>query len=218
MMTKRTLIHHPGLQFTLLCILLALASQSVVAQEAAETPLQVVTRTVDGVIAALANDEFSEDTKKRQVKSIISNNFDFVAMANRVLATNWSKATKPQRARFTSLFRELLSNTYWRKISGYTNEQVEYLGARMRSQKLATVNTVIKTDTVDIPVDYKLYLKGDVRMAYDVVIEQISLVRNYRGSFQDIVRNVGIDGLISQLETKVAESTAQDAPQQRLVR
>ena len=217
-MTKRTLIHHPGLQFTLLCTLFALASQFAVAQEAAETPLQVVTRTVDGVIAALANDEFSEDTKKRQVKSIIGKNFDFVAMANRVLATNWSKATKPQRARFTSLFRELISNTYWGKISGYTNERVEYLGERMRSQKLATVNTVIKTDTVDIPVDYKLYLKGDVWMAYDVVIEQISLVRNYRGSFQDIVRNIGIDGLISQLETKVAESTAQDAPQQRLVR
>ena len=210
--------HHPGLLISLISVYLTLAPTYAFAQEATETPLQVVTKTVDAVIAALANDEFSEDTKKRQVKSIIGQNFDFVAMANRVLATNWSKATKPQRARFTSLFRELLSNTYWRKISGYSNEQVEYLGEKMRSQKLATVNTVIKTDTVDIPVDYKLYLKGDAWMAYDVVIEQVSLVRNYRGSFLEIVRKDGIDGLIGQLETKVAESSSEDGPQQRLVR
>ena len=217
-MIKRTLIHHPALLLILIGVYLTLAPTCAFAQEGTETPLQVVTETVDAVIAALANDEFSEDTKKRQVKNIIGKNFDFVAMANRVLATNWSKATKPQRARFTSLFRELLSNTYWRKISGYTNEEVEYLSERMRSQKLATVNTVIKTDTVDIPVDYKLYLKGDAWMAYDVVIEQVSLVRNYRGSFQEIVRKVGIDGLIGQLETKVAESSSEDGPQQRLVR
>ena len=210
--------HHPGLLISLISVYLTLAPTYAFAQEATETPLQVVTKTVDAVIAALANDEFSEDTKKRQVKSIIGQNLDFVAMANRVLATNWSKATKPQRARFTSLFRELLSNTYWRKISGYSNEQVEYLGEKMRSQKLATVNTVIKTDTVDIPVDYKLYLKGDAWMAYDVVIEQVSLVRNYRGSFLEIVRKDGIDGLIGQLETKVAESSSEDGPQQRLVR
>ncbi len=217
-MTKQTLIHRTGLLITVMCIHLVVVPHRAFAQEAVATPLQVVTKTVDAVIATLANDALGEDTKKRQVKSTIGKHFDFVAMANRVLATNWSKASKSQRARFTSLFRELLSNTYWRKISGYTNEKVEYLGERMRSRKLATVNTVIKTDTVDIPVDYKLYLKGDAWMAYDVVIEQISLVRNYRGSFQDIVRKVGIDGLIGQLETKVAESSSEEGPQQRLVR
>ena len=129
-----------------------------------------------------------------------------------------SKATNTQRARFTGLFRALLSNTYWRKISGFSNEKVEYLRERMRSDKLATVNTVIKTDSVDIPVDYKLARKGDTWMAYDIVIEQVSLVRNYRGSFQNIVRDVGIDGLISQLETKMAEASTDEDAQQRLVR
>lgn len=176
----------------------------------ADTPMAVVRVTVDGVIDVLKRTELPEETRKRQVKAVIGKHFDFVAMSNRVLATNWSKASKEQRARFTGLFRELLSNTYWRKISGYTNEEVEYLTERLRSDKLATVNTVIKTDTVDIPVDYKLYRKGDTWMAYDVVIEQVSLVRNYRGSFQDIVRKDGIDGLLSQLETKVAESSIEE--------
>ena len=67
---------------------------------------------------------------------------------------------------------------------------------------------MIKTATVDIPVDYKLYRRdGEGWYAYDVVIEQVSLVRNYRGSFQKIVHDVGLDGLIQQLETKVARSS-----------
>jgi phospholipid transport system substrate-binding protein len=174
---------------------------------AAASPLEVVRTTVDGVLAVLADPALGEDSRKRQVKALIGEHFDFTAMANRVLATNWRKATPAERSRFTSLFRELLSNTYWARISGYTNERVEYLGERQRSEQLATVSTVIKTDTVEIPVDYKLYQRAGRWLAYDVVIEQVSLVRNYRGSFQDIVRERGVAGLISELETKVAASS-----------
>lgn len=172
-----------------------------------DTPSGVVQHTVERVIGVLQDTSVNNNARRRQVHGIIGQHFDFAAMANRVLATNWRKASKPQRARFTALFRELLSNTYWRKISGYTDERVTYTGERMRSEKLATVNTVINTRTVDIPVDYKLYKRNGKWMAYDVVIEQVSLVRNYRSSFQTIVRDAGIDGLISELELKVAASS-----------
>lgn len=174
----------------------------------ADTPQETVAVTVDAVLNALRSSDVSEEAKMRRVKNIISEHFDFRAMSSRVLATNWKKATKKQRNRFTRLFKELLSNTYWLKISGYKNETVEYVGETMRDDKLATVKTVIKTDTADIPVDYKLYRKPNGKWhAYDVVIEQVSLVRNYRGSFQQVVRDSGIDGLIGQLETKVARSS-----------
>jgi phospholipid transport system substrate-binding protein len=156
----------------------------------------------------LADQSRSEDNRRRRVKALIGENFDFAAMANRVLATNWRKASKAERSRFTNLFRELLSNTYWSRIAAYTDERVEYLGERQRSERLATVSTLIKTANADIPVDYKLYLRGERWLAYDVVIEQVSLVRNYRSNFQDIVRQKGIAGLISDLETKVASSSA----------
>lgn len=178
-----------------------------VAEEAA-SPAAVIESTVDRVIAVLADRSVSEVARKRQVRAIIGEHFDFVAMSKRVLATNWSKADKDQRKRFTSLFRELLTNTYWRRISAYTDETVVYTGARLRSDNLATVTTVIKTATADIPVDYMLYARNGRWLAYDVVIEQVSLVRNYRGSFQDIVHQHGIDGLIKQLEVKVAETSA----------
>lgn len=174
----------------------------------ANTPMETVTTTVDAVLHALQAGEVSEEAKMRRVKNIISAHFDFRAMSSRVLATNWKKATKKQRHRFSSLFKELLSNTYWFKISGYKNETVEYVGESKRTDNLATVKTVINTDSVDIPVDYKMYRKDDGKWyAYDVVIEQVSLVRNYRGSFQQLVRDSGIDGLIAQLETKVARSS-----------
>ena len=173
-----------------------------------DTPLATVRVTVDRVLAVLTDATLSEEARRRQVKAIVAQHFDFKAMANRVLATNWRKASKAERARFTSLFRELLTNTYWAKISAYTNEKVEYLGEKRSSDKLATVNTVIHTSTADIPVDYKLYRTPDGWAAYDVVIEQVSLVRNYRSSFQTIVHDVGIAGLLSQLEIKVAESSA----------
>jgi phospholipid transport system substrate-binding protein len=191
--------------FLVLSDLPARAEDGIVGAEA--TPLGVVRKAVDGVIAVLADTTRPEDSRKRQVKTLIGEHFDFAAMANRVLATNWRKASKAERSRFTALFRELLTNTYWSRISAYSDETVEYLGERQRSARLATVSTVIKTASTDIPVDYKLYLRDGRWLAYDVVIEQVSLVRNYRSSFQDIVRQKGIAGLISELETKVAAAS-----------
>lgn len=89
---------------------------------------------MDAVIVVLANQSLSEATKKRQVKAIVRRGFDFWAMANRVLATNWAKADKEQRTRFTQLCRELLTNSYWRKTSGYPSEKVVYVGEKMRPQ------------------------------------------------------------------------------------
>ena len=188
--------------------LLVLVALVIAGNATAQSPAETIVQTVDSVVDVLKDTALSDEMQRRYISRIISEHFDFRAMSSRVLATNWKKATKKQRRKFTSLFKELLSNTYWRKISGYKDEAVEHLGERMRNEKLATVNTLIKTSTVDIPVDYKMYRKDDGNWyAYDIVIEQVSLVRNYRGSFQQIVHDVGIDGLIQQLETKVARAS-----------
>ena len=176
------------------------------ADEGAAPPGAVVRETVDAIVAVLGDESLSDTARRRQAHRIIATRFDFTAMSSHVLATNWNKASSEQQRRFTALFRELLSNTYWRRISRYSNETVDYTGEQLRSDKLATVNTVIRTSSADIPVDYKLYLREDRWMAYDVVIEQMSLVRNYRTNFQDLVNRAGIDGLIADLETKVAAS------------
>jgi phospholipid transport system substrate-binding protein len=175
----------------------------------AETPTEVVQSTVDSVLSILKDASANEATKRELIKAAISQRFDFKAMSSRVLATNWKTSTHAQRQKFTGLFKELLTNTYWRRMSGYENESVEFLAEKLRGEKLATVKTLIRTSTVDIPVDYMLYRKDDdTWFAYDVIIEQVSLVRNYRGSFQTIVHDVGIEGLLAQLQTKVAQAAA----------
>lgn len=180
---------------------------------AAETaPSKAIAATVEAVIQVLKDQTLNPDSKRRHVATIISRRFDFRAMTNRVLATNWKHADKSQRTRITRLFRELLSNTYWRKFAAYNGESVQYLGEKMKSKSLATVATLLQTSTTTIPVDYMLYARDGEWLVYDVVIEQVSLVRNYRGSFQDIVRAEGLDGLIAKLELKVAETSNADSP------
>lgn len=128
----------------LLLALLSLLPHAGLAAEA--TPLEVVASTVDAVIVLLRREDLSEASRRREVRTLIGRHFDFTAMANRVLATNWRKASRDERARFTALFRELLTNTYWARISGYTDERVEYRGERRSGEGLATVNTLIHTD------------------------------------------------------------------------
>lgn len=88
-MSKQMSNYRPWLMFTVILALCTVIPSAALAAEDVETPLQVVMKTVDGVIAVLAQGELSENTRKRQVKNIIGRHFDFEAMSNRVLATNW---------------------------------------------------------------------------------------------------------------------------------
>lgn len=200
----------PAIGRTLLLGLMLSGVACLVAQDAAAagSPKAELSGSVDEVIRVLSQKSVDDESKRRQVAAIVDKRFDFREMTKRVLATNWRSANREQRRAITKLFRELLSNTYWRRMAGYKGEQVSYTNETIRDEIYATVNTAIATTNGPIPVDYKLHFKKkkDQWMVYDVVIEQVSLVRNYRGEFYDIVKNKGIDGLIADLETKVGKS------------
>lgn len=167
----------------------------------AELPPETVVRdTVNEVIATLQDKELQASHKKAHITTIVSKHFDFKEMTARVLATNWKRASSADRQHLTRLFRQKLIDTYWQKMAGFSNESVEFLVHQTRGDEYVSCKTVIHTKAARIPVDYKLYRIGDKWMAYDVVIEQVSLVRNYRSKFQSIVRNEGIPGLIKHLE------------------
>lgn len=177
----------------------------------AESPTQVVKASIDAVLMTLGDDSLEEMTKRRQAVAILRDRFDFEAMARRVLATDWETITLAQRKQFTALFRELLINSYWHRIAAYRGERIDYVGEHLRGPDLATVRISIDTAKVDIPVEFKLERHPQRWLAYDVVIEQISLVRNYRHSYHDIIHASGIEGLLDHLRLSVAESSAADA-------
>lgn len=173
---------------------------------AAPTPTEQVRVTVDGVIEVLKDKGLDPQLRRSKITEAIRARFDFEAMSRGTLAQNWKKAAPEERTRFVGLFSKLLENTYMGRIEAYTDEQVRYETEQVKGKR-AVVGTVIVAN-VDIPVDYKLRRKGGEWLVYDVVIEGVSLVRNYRSSYGEIVHRDGMAGLLSKMEAKLGEMSA----------
>jgi phospholipid transport system substrate-binding protein len=171
---------------------------------AGNAPIDVVRTSVDAVLAILDDEQLNYDDKRTQIRVIVKERFDFRAMSQRTLATNWNKTTDEEKEKFVDLFSQLIENSYVGKIDSYTNERVDYPGEKISGRK-AVVETLIITSSADIPVDYRLYQKGDQWLVYDVIIEGVSLISNYRSSYQEIMKKEGFDGLLAKMRAKIDE-------------
>ena len=171
---------------------------------AASSPTDEVRTSVDAVLAILDNEQLNYDDKRTQIRVIVKERFDFRAMSQRTLATNWKKTTDEEKDKFVELFSQLIENSYVGKIESYTNERVDYPGEKVSGRK-AVVETLIITSSADIPVDYRVYQKGQQWLVYDVIIEGVSLISNYRSSYQEIMKKEGFDGLLAKMQEKIDE-------------
>ena len=171
---------------------------------AGNSPTDDVRTSVDAVLAILDNEQLNYEDKRTQISGIVKERFDFRAMSQRTLATNWNKTTDEEKEKFVDLFSQLIENSYVGKIESYTNERVDYPGEKVSGRK-AVVETLIITSSADIPVDYRLYQKGDQWLVYDVIIEGVSLISNYRSSYQEIMKKEGFDGLLAKMRAKIDE-------------
>ena len=167
-----------------------------------------VRMSVDSIIGILKDAGLDQSAKREKIRVVIAERFDFRAMSQRTLATNWRKASKEEQQQFVELFTKLIQNTYIGRVEAYTNEEVQYPGEKITKDR-AVVDTLIVTSSKEIPVTYKLYLKDDRWLVYDVYIEGVSLISNYRNSYQEIVKRDGFAGLLSQMEEKVKELAKQ---------
>jgi phospholipid transport system substrate-binding protein len=168
------------------------------------SPTQTVQESVDAILTLIKDKTLEQDDRRARIRAYIKTRFDFEAMSQRTLATNWKKASEEEREKFIDLFSQLIENTYIGKIEAYTNEKVEYPGEKVKGSK-AVVETLIIAASADIPVDYRLYRKNDTWWVYDVIIEGVSLISNYRSSYQEIVKKEGFDGLLAKMQEKVDE-------------
>lgn len=138
------------------------------------------------------------------VDDIILPHIDFEKMAKLALGKNWRKATAAQQKTFTAAFRQLLVRTYSKSLSEYTGQKLIYLPFRAKADATTvTVKTEIDQNSgFPIPINYSLFIKGDAWKVYDIKIDGLSLVTNYRGSFAKEIRAKGVAGLIKKLEDK----------------
>ena len=168
------------------------------------TPQAAVQGSVDTILSILRDDSLDHAGKREKMRGTINERFDFRAMSQRTLATNWKKLSDEEKQKFTDLFSRLIENSYVGKLEAYTDEKVEYPGEKVKGKK-ATVNTLIITSSTEIPVNYKLYRKGSDWLVYDVIIEGVSLISNYRSTYQEIYKKDGFDGLMARMQDKINE-------------
>ena len=188
-------------------LIIALLGLIVAARPAAAAvpgPLEQVKSTVDAVIATLKDKGLDDAARRAKLASLIKARFDFRVMSQTTLAVNWRRATPAERDRFIVLFTDILKDTYLGRIEAYTDETVAYDKELIKGSR-ALVDTRIVSDNRDIPMRYRMIREGDRWLVYDVVIEEVSLVNTYRSTYNDIVLNDGIGGLLKKMQAKVQE-------------
>lgn len=145
------------------------------------------------------------------VKELVLPHFDFELMSRFVLAQNWRQANPDQRKRFVDEFRQLLVRTYGRSLSEYSNQTVEFepMHSDPSSGRVTVSSSIKQAAGPSIALDYKLYKKRDEGWkVFDVIIDGVSLVQNYRSSFNSEIRRNGLDALIEQLAQRNTERGA----------
>ena len=172
---------------------------------ATESPTDVVRTTINEVIRIL-NDEAlkppaKHKSRRHMLEEVVAQRFDYAEMSKRALAANWIPLTNEQRDEFVDLFKSFLSDRYASKIEDYSGEQVEYLGERLDGQ-YAEVRTKLHSTKVEIPMDYRLINKAGRWYAYDIVVDGVSLVKNYRSQFTAIIRSSSYEELVNRLRNR----------------
>jgi len=177
----------------------------------AGVPLDTVRTHVNSVMDLLRDPklkpESAKELKKEKLRAIYGRMFDEVELSRRTLARNWNGLNDSQRQEFIQLFRQVLEKAYIDKILAYSNEKIIFERESILSESQAEIQTRIVTSSKEIPIHYRVILRGGAWRVYDVLVENVSLVRNYRTQFNDILSKNSPEKLLEILRKKVKEQT-----------
>jgi phospholipid transport system substrate-binding protein len=170
-----------------------------------EPPTEVVRSTLTKVFRILEDETLKDPAKliprRHMLEEVIASRFDYTEMSKRALAAHWVALTASERAEFVELFKNFLSDRYAEIIEGYSGEQIFYLSERIEGT-YAEVRTKLRSSKVEIPMDYRLNMKDGTWHAYDLVVDGVSLVKNYRSQFESIIRSSSYQELVRRLRTR----------------
>ena len=176
----------------------------------ADSPLDDVQTHVNEVLAVLrshsSQDDTAEKAKKEKLRSIANRMFDFDALSKWSMGRNWEKLNEEQQKEFVELYKKILEKVYMDRLLTYTDEQVLFTKDIMFTEDKAEVRTVVKTASKEIPINYRVLQKDGKWLVYDVIIEGVSLVKNYRSQFNSILLNNSPEELLKMLRDKAAKT------------
>ncbi len=173
----------------------------------AGAPTDTVENTVNRVLDVLRDPKLkspaAKETKAEKIRVIYKEMFDEMEFSKRTLTRNWNKFTPAQRKEFVDLFERVMEKTYIDKILDYSNEKVVFHKETMIPDDKAEVQSKIITSSKEVPIFYRMILKDGKWKVYDVVVENVSLVQNYRTQFNEILASGTPEQLLETLRKKV---------------
>jgi phospholipid transport system substrate-binding protein len=175
----------------------------------AGSALDMVKTNANSVLDVLRDPKLKGDAgkkvKEQKIEAAAEKLFDYVELSKRTLGLNWNKLSMDQRKEFVELFKTLLRNTYIDRITAYTNEKVEFAKEVQLTETTTEVQSLVTKGNTKVPINYRVIKKGGDWMVYDVVIEGVSLISNYRTQFREILGNNPPQVLIDTLRKRVGK-------------
>jgi phospholipid transport system substrate-binding protein len=185
-------------------------------------PSDQLKTSVDRVIRIVEDPAQKSDAgmkeRRASIRKEADNIFDFPETAKRALGTHWQRLGEKDQQEFVSLFADLLEQAYISKIERYRGEKITYAGEAADGDVMTVKTRFITKQGTEIPVDYRMLRRGDRWLAYDVIIEGVSLVANYRIQFDKIIRTGSYAELVTRMKNKGGFSTSGEARQKQQTR
>lgn len=175
----------------------------------ADDPMAVVQQTVNDALAVLRNKQVPAAQRRDQLRHIISRSFDFTEMSRSALGYHWKQITPDQQQEFTTVFTTFIEDSYLAKINDYSGQQVQFVRQSKDGAQYAQVATnIVQAGKDPIAVNYRLLSENGQWKVYDVTVDAISIIANYRNQFNRVMNNQGYTKLIADLKSKQAALAA----------
>jgi phospholipid transport system substrate-binding protein len=185
----------------------------------AGVPTDQLKGAIERVVKTIENPALKGESRaperRAAVRKIANEIFDFGEIARRSLGRHWQGRTDPEHEEFVSLFADLLERSYISKIDQYGGEKIVYTGEKIENDIGLVSTRIITKNGTEVPIDYRLLKRGDRWMVYDVSIEGVSLVSNYRTQFNKIIQTASYAELIRRMKSKQAEVSLDDEPKKK---
>lgn len=191
-------------------VALAAVLALVLARDAvAGVPTDQLRGSIDLVLKIVTDPELKKEARtgerRRRIRVVVNQIFDFTEISQRSLGRHWQARTPAEREQFVALFGDLLENAYITKIESYSGEKIQYPGDVIDGDLALVKTRIVTKQETEIPVDYRMFLNGGRWAVYDVSIEGISLIGNYRTQFNAVIQRSGYPELVAKLKAKQDE-------------
>lgn len=211
--SKRVRLLSVFLLVVLLVVLLVLLGHERIMASGNNDPSAQLQESTNEILNILQSEELKlpekKDERNQRILDVINGMFDFREMARSSLGQNWNDLTVEEQDRFVDLFARLIEQRYIGKIDSYDNQKVIYKDQRVQDNKARVYTAIIDKD-LEIPIDYSLQMSQGTWLIRDLKIENVSLVANYRGEFNSIIRKQQFAGLVEKITEQLEKAETQN--------